>query len=397
MHPITIRFPFRPARRSLATGQVADLFGLADEEPAHVIADGVDLGIRPGDLVLITGPSGSGKSSLLRAAGRQLGAIDVMGFDIPDLSLVDALPGSVDERLKLLAACGLSEARLLLRTPGELSDGQRYRFRLAYALARGEQWLLADEFAANLDRTLAKVLAFNLRKLITRTRIGMLLATTHDDLIDDLRPDLLVRCREAEVSQVRDERAREPRAISFSGELRMEDGSASDWPRFARWHYRGHKLCFVKRVVLLKHGMEPIGICVFTAPAASLGIRTRYFGLHGARSRIALSALNDQLWLLSRVVIHPTYRGAGIAAHFVRQACVSCRVPWIETLTAMGHANPIFERAGFTRVGVVRKDGDGLGYGGQFGPTGKCNDASRGKSRWSEPVYYVWDNRRRGY
>jgi ABC-type ATPase with predicted acetyltransferase domain len=414
MHPITISFPFRPARRSLATGQVADLFGLADEEPAHVIADGVALDVRPGDLVLITGPSGSGKSSLLRAAGRQLGAVDAIDLQLPDLPLVDALPGSVNERLRLLAACGLSEARLLLRTPGELSDGQRFRFRLAFAFGRSGSrqtsvlagdgslatsatrpagWLLADEFAANLDRTLAKVIAFNLRNLITRTGIGMLLATTHEDLIDDLRPDLLVRCCEGEVSQFRDDRAREPRAISFAGELRLEEGSASDWPRFARWHYRGHRLCFVKCVVLLRHGPESIGICVFTAPAASLGVRTRYFGLHGARSRLALSALNEQLWLLSRVVIHPTYRGAGIAAEFVRRACSSCQVPWIETLTAMGHANPLFERAGFTQVGVVRKEGDGLGYGGQFGPTGKCNDVSRGKSRWSEPVYYVLDNR----
>src|SRR5262249_22414035 len=246
-----------------------------------------------------------------------------------------------------------------------------------------------------LDRTLAKVLAFNLRKLVTRTGFGMLLATTHEDLVNDLRPDLHVSCHDGEVCQVRDERAREPRAISFAGELRTEEGTASDWSKFARWHYRGPRLCFVKRVVLLKHRTEPIGICVFTAPAASLGVRTRYFGLHSARSRLALSALNEQLWLLSRVVIHPTFRGAGIAADFVRRACATCPVPWIETLTAMGHANPIFERAGFTRVGVVRKEGDGIGYGGQFGPTGKCNDASRGKSRWSEPVYYVWDNRKR--
>ena len=56
-------------------------------------------------------------------------------------------------------------------------------------------FVLADEFCAVLDRTLAKVLAFNVRKLATRTGVGFLLATTHDDLIADLNPDLLVRCR----------------------------------------------------------------------------------------------------------------------------------------------------------------------------------------------------------
>ena len=399
MDPITIRHAFRPVRRSLATGVVSDLFGLAPTEPPHTVADGVALAVRPGDLVLFTGPSGSGKSSLLRAAGGQFGAVDAMALGLPDVPLIDALPGPVEGRLGLLAACGLSEARLLLRTPAELSDGQRYRFRLAFALAHASgskgKWLIADEFAAYLDRTLARVLAFNLRKLVTRTSVGMLLATTHEDLTADLRPDLHVRCLgDGDVRQVRDDNAREPRPISFAGELRVEDGSRADWPHFARWHYRSHHLAFVKRVVVLKHGDEPVGVCVFTTPAASLSLRSRFFGLTDPRSRVALSALNEQLWLLARVVLHPTYRGAGIAAGFVRAACRSCPVPWVETLTAMGHANPLFERAGFTRVGVIRKASRGR-YGGQFGTRATCTREAAEKSRFSEPVYYVFDNRKR--
>ena len=119
-------------------------------------------------------------------------------------------------------------------------------------------------------------------------------------------------------------------------------------------------------MILLWHAAEPVGVCVFGAPAAALALRSRYFGLTNPRTRTALAALNEKLWLLQRVVLHPAYRGAGIAAAFVRRACELCPVDWVETLSAMGHANPVFERAGFTRVGAPRPGG---------------------------PVYYVRDNR----
>jgi hypothetical protein len=139
-------------------------------------------------------------------------------------------------------------------------------------------------------------------------------------------------------------------------------------------------------------------VCVFSTPAASLSLRTRYFGLHDPRSGLRLAALNRQLWLLARVVLHPTYRGAGIAAAFVRRACQTCPVPWVEALTAMGRVNPFFERAGFVRVGVVRKEQQGPGgYGGMYaGRDARVSAATAAKSRFSEPVYYVFDNRGRG-
>ena len=141
----------------------------------------------------------------------------------------------------------------------------------------------------------------------------------------------------------------------------------------------------MRRVFVLWHGPDAVGICVFSTPAASLTLRSQFFGLRDPRSGPALSALNEQLWLLQRVVLHPTYRGAGVAAAFVRRCCELCPVPWVETLSAMGRANPFFERAGFTRVGIIRK------------PPGRRTSADgterERKSRHSEPVYYVFENR----
>ena len=131
---------------------------------------------------------------------------------------------------------------------------------------------------------------------------------------------------------------------------------------------------------------------MFCTPAASLTLRSRFFGLHDPRSADKLAALNRQLWLLSRVVLHPTYRGAGVAAAFVRRACQTCPVPWIETLSAMGRVNPFFERAGFVRVGVIRKGPRSRGPSGAYGGR-RLSAESAAKSRFSEPVYYIFDNR----
>ena len=133
-------------------------------------------------------------------------------------------------------------------------------------------------------------------------------------------------------------------------------GTRADWPYFARWHYRSHTLGPVRRVTLLWHEDRPVGICVFAAPARSLRLRNQLFGLRQTSDRLFLQRLNGQLWVLARVVIHPTYRGAGLASAFVRTSCQGCPVPWIETLTAMGHLHPFFEKAGFRRIGVIRKN-----------------------------------------
>ena len=124
------------------------------------------------------------------------------------------------------------------------------------------------------------------------------------------------------------------------------------------------------KIVLLWHHLEPVGVCVFTTPMPGLRQRARFFGTNSNLHGEALAGLTKQLWVLARVVLHPTYRGAGVAAAFVRAACKLCPVLWIEALAVMGRANPFFEKAGFVRVGITRKKGRGL-----------------------EPVYYVLDNR----
>ncbi|MCA9072330.1 MAG: hypothetical protein KDA84_25570 [Planctomycetaceae bacterium] len=198
---LNVSYDFQAKQPSCRAAVVMDHFGVGFETGPHVISSGLELPIHPGDVVCFTGASGSGKYSLMRTAAQVLAdedhqtVVNLDELDLGDQILIEALELPVSEAMGILAACGLSEARLLLRTPRELSDGQRYRFRLALAVSKKPDWVVADEFSATLDRTLAKVVAFNLRRLADRTGIGFLLATTHEDIISDLAPSLHVVCR----------------------------------------------------------------------------------------------------------------------------------------------------------------------------------------------------------
>ncbi len=162
----------------------------------RVLFERRSVAIGPGDVVLITGPSGAGKSTLLRAieAGLRDKALRVArleALDIPaDCAAVDALACPLDQALGHLARAGLSEAHLLVRAPAAFSEGQQFRFRLARFFASDADVLIADEFGATLDRVTARVVAWQLGKFIRRAGKAAVLATTHEDLAEDLRPAL---------------------------------------------------------------------------------------------------------------------------------------------------------------------------------------------------------------
>lgn len=201
---------------------VAGMFGLGiDAQRTVAIVPPTVLDLRAHQVVFITGSSGGGKTTLLRliasAVGETNAGTAVIRFDalpaLPDAPLVDALGAdgglSLDDTLRLLSLAGLNDAFVMLRRPSELSDGQRYRLRLAQAMAGVEEAavaestdehtpravVLADEFGATLDRQTAAVLARNVRRWADRVPVCFVAATTHDDLLEPLRPDVLIEKR----------------------------------------------------------------------------------------------------------------------------------------------------------------------------------------------------------
>lgn len=68
---LSCTYQFAAKTPTCNTAWVQSVFGVGFETGENVIADAVELDYQPGDVVLFVGPSGSGKSSLLRAAADQ--------------------------------------------------------------------------------------------------------------------------------------------------------------------------------------------------------------------------------------------------------------------------------------------------------------------------------------
>lgn len=197
---IDIRFQTR-VKRSPRVLEVAEAFGIGLDDKEFVVFDNLELQIKKGDVVYITGQSGAGKSVLLRELQRQMSerGKQVVNLDSVDVSsgkpLIDAIGTSTNDAIATMSPPGIQDAYLYLREVHELSDGQRYRFRMAKAIESGAEVIVADEFLAVLDRVSAKSIAYALQKVARQSGVTLLVATTHTDLVPDLCPDLVVNKR----------------------------------------------------------------------------------------------------------------------------------------------------------------------------------------------------------
>ncbi len=180
--------------------EVAESFGLGLDDREFVLFEDFELEIKQGDVVYITGQSGSGKTVLLNQCQKALESehqivVNIDQVVTKEAPLVDLIGENTKEALQILSRVGLNDAYLFIRKPSELSDGQRYRLRLAHLLdTRADVWV-ADEFGAVLDRVTAKIVAFSLQKHARKLGKTLIVATTHEDLLDELGPDLVVRKR----------------------------------------------------------------------------------------------------------------------------------------------------------------------------------------------------------
>lgn len=208
--------------RTRSTRRIQQAFGVDREMLTTTLFAGLNFDIRPGDIVLLCGPSGAGKTSLLSLLVKKLinpkgevgglnGRVSAPGGAISLLSplsssrpLINSLGRvSFEEALYALNISGLAEAHLYVKRFRELSNGQRYRAMVARLIASGAPIWIADEFCATLDPITANIVCRNLRNCARKLGVTVIVAAANwGDFIEELMPDVVIYLRSPWDSQV---------------------------------------------------------------------------------------------------------------------------------------------------------------------------------------------------
>jgi len=349
------------------TVAVCEAFGLGVDEAKHfVVFDNFSLDFCRGDLIYITGDSGGGKTLLLRAFKEYFGdeAVELSELEIDlDETLVEGIGTDMREAIETLSLCGLNDAFLFLRRYRELSDGQKYRYRLAKLMDNKEKnvWII-DEFCATLDPVMAHIISYLIQKVARKLGRTVVVATTHRDLMEDFQPDIIIeKGFERDVQVTNNDFA--SKRCSIYENIGIEKATVEDYNKLSRFHYRSKdeksESLRIKECYKLLFDDELIGVILYSNSYLNLKPRNMVFGqryvftpgdLHKAR------LINEEIARISRVVIHPKFRGIGLGAFLVRETMPRVEAKVIEVLAVMAKYNPFFEKAGMIRVDYRRDE-----------------------------------------
>lgn len=189
--------------RTEITHQIERAFEISLDNLTQPIFSNLSFEISPGEILVVTGLSGTGKTTLLQLlAGKfpptsgvislpdnaKVGLLNPISDPKP---LIEVIGGNdTGKGIYWMGVVGLSEPYLYVKPFTALSAGQKYRAMLAHLLIRGANLWLIDEFCENLDIVNTHLLSQKISTLARKVGATVVIASSDARrFIKSLLPD----------------------------------------------------------------------------------------------------------------------------------------------------------------------------------------------------------------
>lgn len=225
---------------------------------------------------LLVGPSGSGKSSLLREFGKERSHLWSDNMSVAS-HFADA-----DDAAERLSAVGFNSIPSWLRPYHVLSTGEKFRADLARQLRDNA---VIDEFTSVVDRNVAKACSVALRRYVDKNKISnLVLASCHYDIVEWLQPDWVFDTSTGQLAG---------RGMVQRPSIKLEvmPCTADIWPMFRPHHYLDGNINRSARCWVAVWNGVPVGF------ASAISFPNGNF---------------KNAWREHRTVILPDYQGLGL-------------------------------------------------------------------------------------
>jgi ABC-type multidrug transport system ATPase subunit/GNAT superfamily N-acetyltransferase len=200
---VEIRFT---VKRTEITHHIERAFEISLDDLIQPVLKNLSIEFQPGEIIVLTGLSGTGKTTLLHMLASEL--LPTTGSIIFPENVISGRLNSISSSKPLievigkqdsgrgiywLGVVGLSEPFLYVKPFSALSAGQKYRAMLARLLIRGANLWLIDEFCENLDLINTNLLARKLSSLARKVGATVVVASSDAGrFVKSLHPDRIL-------------------------------------------------------------------------------------------------------------------------------------------------------------------------------------------------------------
>lgn len=167
---------------------VMGAFDLNPDKLGERFIGNIDIEGKDWNIGLIVGGSGTGKTTIAKTI---FGDCLYSGMPHTGKAVIDDMPQGVpiQDIERMFTSVGFASPPSWLRPYSVLSNGEKMRCDLAFALLQGREMVVYDEFTSVVNRQVAKSASYAISKCVRRNGSRFVAVSCHDDIVEWLEPD----------------------------------------------------------------------------------------------------------------------------------------------------------------------------------------------------------------